>query len=134
MSMSLNNYHLSMKMQVNTFAEYITLLRKHMGFYDTYSRAFKDFLWVLDALATARVTCHIIDLIIQERYLKAIFYDIWKTLPNSQLFFQLTCKYYTDPFVSFTISPNKLLLLNLIWLKHFSGNHVTVWYEDDACT
>ena len=43
------------------------VLRKYMGFYDTYVGTFKDFLSALDALSNAELTHHIIDLITLER-------------------------------------------------------------------
>ena len=47
-----------------------------------YSRTFKDFISVMDALSNEGLRLQIINLVTLERYLRAILYDIENTSPN----------------------------------------------------
>ena len=49
---------------------------KYIGFYDTYSIVFEDFLFSLDALSNARLIHHMLDLPTKDRYLRAISCDL----------------------------------------------------------
>ena len=46
------------------------VMRKSIYFYNTYSRAFKDFFSALDTLSNVTLTCQIINPLILERYVK----------------------------------------------------------------
>ena len=85
MTMTLNNYHLAIKILKKTFTACRKVLRKYVGFCDIKNRAFEDFLSALDALSNARLTQQIIDPVSPERYLRAIAYDLQKTPPNYEL-------------------------------------------------
>ena len=45
--MTLSNYHIAVKMLTKAFTAYIEVLRNYTGFYDSYSRAFEDYLSAL---------------------------------------------------------------------------------------
>ena len=49
--MILNKHLLTNKMPIKAFTAHTKDLRNHMGIYDTYSRAFQNFLSALDALS-----------------------------------------------------------------------------------
>ena len=72
MTMTLNNYHLVIKMPIKAFTVYTKVLRIYVSFYDMYSRAFDNFLPALDALSNIRLTHQIINPVTLERYLRAI--------------------------------------------------------------
>ena len=54
-------------MLTKAITAHIKNLRKYMGFYDTYSKAFSDFLSALEAFYNARMTHQIIDPVTLER-------------------------------------------------------------------
>ena len=80
MTMTLNNCHLVIKMLTKHLQHTLRSLEKNMGFYDTYSRAFEDFLSEVHTLSNAQLTLQIIDPVTPEIYLKAIVYDLHKLL------------------------------------------------------
>ena len=79
---TLTNHHSAIKMLPKAFTAYAKILTKYMEFYDTHSGAFEDFSSTLDALPNAQCICQVIDQVTQERYLRALAYDLQKSLPN----------------------------------------------------
>ena len=92
-----------------SFTAYTKILKIYMGFYDTHSRPFEDFL-PMDAVSNTRLITKIIDLIKLERYLRVISYDLQKTSPNYQIVL----------FVSFTYCMDELLVQIPSLLRHLS--------------
>ena len=77
-------------MLTTAFITYTILQRKYVGFYDTYSKVFEDFLSALDILSNARLAQQIIGAPTLDIYLRVISYDLQKTSTNYQLIFQQT--------------------------------------------
>ena len=50
MTVTLNNHHFATKMLTKAFTSYTKALRKYIGFYNSYSTGFQDFLSVIDGL------------------------------------------------------------------------------------
>ena len=101
--------------KIKFMSSFLKDLRKHlipiwdtMRFYDTYIRAFKDFLSVVDKLSNARLIYNITDLSTRNRYLRLMSNGLKKTSPSYQLVFQHTYSSYTR--LSFTKSVDKLLV------------------------
>ena len=93
-------------------------MKKYIGFYDTCSGAFEDFLSNLDVLLNVRLTHQILfDLPTLDRYLIVISYDIERTSPIYQLVFQLIYNNHAEPLVSFANSAGKVLVEIPIFLK-----------------
>ena len=53
-----------------------------------------------------------------ERYLRALTYDLQKSLSSYELVFRHTYSYYADPLVSFSDPADQLLVQTPILLKH----------------
>ena len=72
MTMTINSHHLSIKMLTKVFRAYTEVLRKYMGFYDTYSGELQSLLAALDTLSITPLTHKKADPAILERYPGAI--------------------------------------------------------------
>ena len=103
--MTINNHHLTVKMLTSTFAAYINVLKKCVGFYDTYSR---------------NLAHGIHDQPMPNRYLTVISYHLQQTSAHCQLAFQHTHACFTNLFISFTKYTDKLLIQISIFWSMFS--------------
>ena len=63
-------------MLTREFSAYAKVLRKYVGFYDTYSHAFEDICPALDALSNSRLTHQIIHPHMLDCHVKAMCYDL----------------------------------------------------------
>ena len=72
MTLTHHNHHLAIKILTKAFMVYTKVLRKYIGVYDAYSRAFRDFLSALDILLNARLINHIVSPVKLETYHKTI--------------------------------------------------------------
>ena len=104
MTMKTNNHYLATKMLTKSFMKYTKGLRKYVRFYDTYSKAFKDFFSALNILPNPRITHQIIDPVTLKIYLWVLSYDSKKTLPHYEPFFRPTYSHYAESLASFTYS------------------------------
>ena len=66
-TITLKNHQLAIKMLTKAFIAHTKVFHKYSGFYDTYTRAFEDFLSELDAFPNVYLTRQIIDTLTLER-------------------------------------------------------------------
>ena len=97
-------------MLLKAFTAYMKVLSKCLRFYDTYSRASKNFLSEVEILSNARLTHHIIDPVTLQRYLRPIPYALHKMSPHYEYVFRHTYSFYAEQLVLFTNSTDQLLV------------------------
>ena len=106
---ALNNHNLAIRFLSTVFTYYTTVLREHVDFYEVYDRMLDNFLTGLDTLAEGILSHSILDPLKLQRYLMTIERNV---IDNSkfQLAFVHTYQYYAEPMITFTNSPDELIL------------------------
>ena len=105
-----------------------------------YRLAIKGFIDGLDEMSTGRLCYEIPDLIQLSRYLRTIEKDLTDSHNDYTLAFQHTYQYYAEPVVSFSNSPNLLIIQVPILLRYkfqlpmllFSMDVVPVPYDTET--
>ena len=115
-------------------------MRKYRQAVTNYRLMGKGFLDGLDELNTGRLCYEVLDPIMLSKYLRLIANDLDKSHSDYVLAFQHTYQYYAEPLISFTNSPDYLIVQILILLvyKHqvpmtlFSMDTVPVPYDAET--
>ena len=114
----LNNHHLALYYLSKGITTLIPLMRKYRQAVTNYRLMIKGFLDGLDELSTGRVCYEVLDPIMLAKYLRTIATDLDKSHSQYTLAFQHTYQYYAEPLISFTNSPDYLLVQIPIFLVY----------------
>ena len=136
----LNNHHLALYYLSKGITTLIPLMRKYRQVVTNYRLVIKGFLDGLDELRTGRLCYEVLDPIMLSKYLRTIATDLDRSHSQYTLAFQHTYQYYAEPLISFTNSPDYLLVQIPIFLvyKHqlpmtlFSTETVPVPYDAET--
>ena len=136
----LNNHHLALYYLSKGITTLIPLMRKYRQAVTNYRLMIKGFLDGLDELSTGRLCYEVLDPIMLSKYLRTIATDLDRSHSQYMLAFQHTYQYYAEPLISFTNSPDYLLVQIPIFLvyKHqlpmtlFSTETVPVLYDAET--
>ena len=113
---AINNHHMAIKFLSRTFSYYATALHEHIDYYQIYDRMLDGFLTGLDTLAEGILSFNILDPTKLYQYLRTIEKNVLDS-SNFDLAFQHTYQYYAEPLISFTNSPDELILQIPILIK-----------------
>ena len=114
----LNNHHLALYYLSKGITTLIPLMRKYRQAVTNYRLMIKGFLDGLDELSTGRLCYEVLDPIILSKYLRTIATDLDRSHSQYTLAFQHTYQYYSEPLISFTNSPDYLLVQIPIFLVY----------------
>ena len=136
----LNNHHLALYYLSKGITTLIPLMRKYRQAVTNYRLMIKGFLDGLDELSTGRLCYEVLDSIMLSKYLRSIATDLDRSHSQYTLAFQHAYQYYAEPLISFTNSPDCLLVQIPIFLvyKHqlpmtlFSTETVPVPYHAET--
>ena len=137
---TLNNHHLALYYISKGISTLIPLMRKYRQSILRYRFMVKSFLDGLDELSTGRLCYEVLDPIMLDKYLRQIAYDLDRAHSNYRLAFQHTYQYYAEPLISFTNSPDYLIVQIPIFLVYqhqvpmtlFSTETVPVPYDAET--
>ena len=113
-----NNHHLAIHYLSKSVGVVLPLIRKYRSTLQKYRLAIKGFIGGLDKMSTGRLCYEILDPIQLLRYLRTIEKDLTDSHSDYTLAFQHTYQYYAEPMVSFSNSPEFLILQVPIFLRY----------------
>ena len=116
------------------------LIRKYRSTLQKYRLAIKGFIDGLDEMSTGRLCYEILDPIQLLRYLRTIMKDLTNSHSDYTLAFEHMYQYYAEPMVSFSNSPNFLIIQVPIFLRYkfqlpmslFSTDVVPIPYDTET--
>ena len=137
---TLNNHHLAFYYLSKGISGLIPLMHKYRQALTNYRLMVKGFLDGLDELSTGRLCYKVLDPIMLSKYLCSIALDLDRSHSDYVLAFQHTYQCYAEPLISFTNSPDYLIVQFPILLvyKHqlpmtlFSMETVPVPYDAET--
>ena len=137
---TLNNHHLVIHYLSKSAGVVLPLIRKYRSMLQKYRLAIKGFIDGLDEMSTGRLCYEILDPIQLSRYLRTIEKDLTDSHSNYTLVFQHTYQYYAEPMVSFSNSPDFLIIQVPIFLRYkfqllmslFSTDMVSIPYDTET--
>ena len=115
---TLNIHYLAIHYFSKSVGVVLPLIRKYRSTLQKYRLAIKGFLDGLDEMSTGRLCYEILDPIQLSRYLRTIQKDLTNSHSNYTLAFQHTYQYYAEPMVSFSNSPDFLIIQVPIFLRY----------------
>ena len=107
---TLNNHHLAIYYLSKSVGVVLPLIRKYRSTLQKYRLAIKGFIDGLDEMSTGRLCYEILDPIQSLRYLRTIEKDLTDCHSDYTLVFQHMYQYYAEPIVSFSNSPDFLII------------------------
>ena len=114
----LNNHHLALYYLSKGITTLVPLMRKYRQALTNYRLMIKGFLDGLDEFSTGRLCYEVLDPIMLSKYLRTIATDLDRSHSQYTLAFQHTYQYYAEPLISFTNSPDYLLVQIPIFLVY----------------
>ena len=137
---TLNNHRLAIHYLSKSVSVMLPLIRKYRSMLQKYRLAIKGFIDGLDEMSTGRLYYEILDPIQLSRYLRTIMKDLTNSHSDYTLAFQHTYQYYAEPMVSFSNSPNCLIIQVPIFLRYkfqlpmslFSTDVVPIPYDTET--
>ena len=91
-------------------------MRQYRQAVTNYRLMVKGFLDGLDELSTGRLCYEVLDPITLDKYLRAISHDLDKSHSEYKLAFTHMYQYYAEPLITFTNSPDYLLVqIPIFW-------------------
>ena len=137
---TLNNHHLALHYLSKSVGVVLPMFRKYRSTLQRYRLAIKGFIDSLDEMSTGRLCYEILDPIQLADYLRTIEKDLTDANSDYTLAFQHTYQYYAEPMVSFSNSPDFLIIQVLIFLRYkfqlpmslFSTDVVPVPYDTET--
>ena len=107
---TLNNHHLAIYYLSKSVGVVLPLIRKYRSTLQKYRLVIKGFIDGLDEMSTGRLCYEILDPIQLSRYLRTIEKDLTDCHSDYTLAFQHMYQYYAEPIVSFSNSPDFLII------------------------
>ena len=137
---TLNNHHLVIHYLSKSVGVVLPLIRKYRSTLQKYRLAIKGFINGSDEMSTGRLCYEILDPIQFSKYLRTIEKNLTDSHSNYTLVFQHTYQYYAKPMVSFSNSPNFLIIQVPIFLRYkfqllmslFSTDVVLIPYDTET--
>ena len=137
---TLNNHHLAIHYLSKSVGVVLPLIRKYRSMLQQYRLAIKGFIDGLDEMSTGRLCYEILDPIQLLRYLRTIEKDLTDAHSDYTLAFEHTYQYYAEPMVSFSNSPDFLIIQVPIFLRYkfqlpmllFSMDMVLIPYDTET--
>ena len=137
---TLNNHHLVIHYLSKSIGVVLPLIRKYRSMLQKYRLAIKGFIDGLDKMSTGRLCYEILDPIQLSRYLRTIEKDLTDSHSDYTLAFQHMYQYYAEPMVSFSNSPDFLIIQVPIFLRYkfqllmslFSTDVVPIPYDTET--
>ena len=134
---TLNNHHLAIHYLSKSVSVVLPLIRKYRSTLQQYRLAIKCFIDGLDEMSTGRLCYKILDPIQLSKYLRTIEKDLTDSHSNYTLAFEHMYQYYAEPMVSFSNSPDFLIIQVPIFLRYkfqlpmllFSTDMVPIPYD-----
>ena len=106
----INSIKATLKFVLTIVAAYMQWLNTQRALAVRYETKFNDFLSAIDALANGRMSTTILTPPDLKRYLDTINADLYASNPDWELVFHLLHMFYAEPLVTFTNTPDYLLL------------------------
>ena len=116
---TLNNHHLALHYLSKSVGVVLPMFHKYRSTLQRYRLAVKGFIDGLDEMSTGRLCYEILDPIQLAKYLRTIKKDLTDTNSDYTLAFQHTYQYYAEPMVSFSNSPDFLIIQVPIFFIYF---------------
>ena len=138
---TLNNHHLVIHyLSKSMCGVVLPLIRKYRSMLQKYRLAIKGFIDGLDKMSTGRLCYEILDPIQLSRYLRTIEKDLTNSHSDYTLVFEHTYQYYAELMVSFSNSPDFLIIQVPIFLRYkfqlpmslFSMDMVLIPYDTET--
>ena len=137
---TLNNHHLTICYLSKSVGVVLPLIRKYRSTLQKYRLAIKGFIDGLDEMSTGRLCYEILDPIQLSRHLRTIEKDLTDSHSDYTLAFEHTYQYYAEPMVSFSNSPDFLIMQVPIFLRYkfqllmslFSTDMVPIPYDTET--
>ena len=137
---TLNNHHLMICYLSKSVGVVLPLIRKYRSTLQKYRLAIKTFIDGLDEMSTGRLCYEILDPIQLSRHLRTIEKDLTDSHSDYTLAFEHTYQYYAEPMVSFSNSPDFLIMQVPIFLRYkfqllmslFSTDMVPIPYDTET--
>ena len=119
----LNNHNLALYYLGKGIMTLIPLMQKYRQAVMNYRLMVKGIFDGLDELSTCRLCYEVLDPIMVSKYLRSIATDLDRLHSQYSLAFQHTYQYYAKPLISFTNSPDYLIIQIPIFLVYISTNY-----------
>ena len=115
----------------------LPMIRKYRSTLQKYRLAIKGFIDGLDEISTGRLCYEILDPIQLSKYLRTIQKDLTDPHSDYTLVFQHMYQYYAEPMISFSKSPDFLIIQVPIFLRYkfqslFSTDVVPIPYDTET--
>ena len=136
---TLNNHHLALHYLSKSVGVILPMFHKYRSTLQRYRLVIKGFIDGLDEMSTGRLCYEILDPIQLAEYLRTIEKDLTDANSDYTLAFQHTYQYYAEPMVSFSNSPDFLIIQVPIFLRYkfqlpmslFSTDVVPIPYDTE---
>ena len=137
---TLNNHHLAIDYLSKSIGVVLPMIRKYRSTLHNYRLAIKGFIDGLDEMSTGRLCYEILDPIQLSKYLRTIQKDLTDSHSDYTLVFEHTYQYYAEPMISFSNSPDFLIIQVPIFLRYkfqllmllFSMDVVPIPYDTET--
>ena len=114
---TLNNHHLAIHYLSKSVGVVLPMIGKYRSTLQKYRLAIKGFIDGLDKMSTGRLCYEILDPIQLSKYLRTIQKDLTDSHSDYTLVFEHTYQYYAEPMISFSNSPDFLIIQVPIFLR-----------------
>ena len=121
------NHDVSIRVLNKYVTTYITVLRKYHQFYLEYKTQFTLFMTALDSLSTGHLTHPLLNPVVLDRFTRSIHREIKRDHPHYQPAFDNVYQYYAGDYVTFTNTPDQLLLQIPIFFRLASQKILRVY-------